>query len=182
MSSRKNNTAVVAYVPVPHAGYIKFFRAHMGKVFYLVDDWFIRQFQPLVRHLPGVSPEEALRMIRSLGIFSSTLFFSSTTVADVRKKSLIIMPDEDVSHALAEKYLPGVHVTFDGCWRLRWDWGSTQMKRRPEGECLISTDELNRELMRTAFSVANKSPDWWRQIGALLVKDREGSWFAFYQF
>lgn len=164
---------LIAYVPTPHAGYLKLFRAHKGNVLYVLGDEFIQEFPSLVRNLPAVTPEESQKMIQALDLFEDVRILSPTYVDEVRQSRNIIMPDEDVSHALAEKYFAGNPVTFDGSWRLRWDWGSVQKSRRPEGECVISVDEFNRTLMRQAFGIAERSPDWWRQIGALLVKDGE---------
>jgi len=174
VNCKKNNSVLIAYVPVPHAGYLKFFRAYAGSILYILDEEFTRQFPALVRNLPSVSSEEVQKMVQVLGIFSDVriLHPRALTIGVVRNSS-IIMPDEDVSHAFAKKYLvsAGVAITFDNCWRLRWDWGATQKNRRPEGERVISIDEFDRELMKNAFAVAERSSDWWRQIGALLVKD-----------
>jgi dCMP deaminase len=135
---------------------------------------FIQEFPSLVRNLPAVTPEESQKMIQALGIFRDVrILTSGVNIEYMRQEMNIIMPDEDVAHALAEKYFAGNPVTFDGSWRLRWDWGSVQKSRRPEGERVISVDEFNRTLMRQAFDIAERSPDWWRQIGALLVKDGE---------
>lgn len=172
-----NNTNLVAYVPSPHAGYLKFFRAYEGSTLYVLGDEFTQQFQSLVRNLPAVRPEEARKMIQTLGIFANVDVLTSKDLEIVRRQH-IVMPDEDVSHALTEEYFPNSSVRFDGRWRLRWDWKTTHQNRRPEGEHVVSTKELDRELMRSAFEVANRSPDWWRQIGALLADEEGGALLA----
>lgn len=163
---------LIAYVPSPHAGYLKLFRAHQDKILYVLGEEFISQFPPLVRNLPGVAPEESQKMIQSLGIFTDVRILSFANIEGVRQMP-IVMPDEDVSHALAKSHFAGASITYDGSWRLRWDWGSVQKSRRPEGERRVSIDALNRTFMKRALDVAHCSPDWWRQIGALLVKDGE---------
>lgn len=165
-----NDIALVAYVASPHAGYLKLFRAYAGSILYVLGDEFIRQFPALVRNLPGVSPHEARTMLEALNIFSSVHVLTLDILKTIRHLR-IIMPDEDVSHAIATKYLEGGHVTFDGRWRLRWDWGAVHANRRPEGERVVSIKEFDREIMRSASNLANKSPDWWRQVGALLVDE-----------
>ncbi|MFA6969714.1 MAG: deaminase, partial [Candidatus Paceibacterota bacterium] len=167
---QSKSSKVIAYVASPHAGYLKFFREYEGSVLYVLGDELIRKFPSLVRHLPGVAPEESQKMIQALGIFSDVRILTPSELYNLRY-SRIVMPDEDVSHALAKDYFTDALVEFDGRWRLRWDWGATQKNRRPEGERVVSVDELDRELMRSAFREADRSPDWWRQIGALLVKD-----------
>ncbi len=170
MGSVWSKQVLVAYVPVPHAGYLNLFRAFAKSTLYIFGEEIIKKFKPLVRHLPGVKPGEAQKMIRALNIFPKVRIFTPKSLHEVRK-SRIIMPDEDVSRALAGEYFSDVQVEFASDWRLRWDWGATQLKRRPEGEDVISVDQLDLTLMCSAFREAERSPDWWRQIGALLVKD-----------
>ncbi len=174
---------LIAYVPTPHAGYLKLFQAYKESVLYVLGGEFIQQFNSLVRHLPGVAPEESQKMIRALNIFADVRVLTMTEINDVnfRQSHNIVMPDEDVSHALAEKYLSYASVVFDGSWRLRWDWGSVQKGRIPEGERNVSLYEFDRIFIRQAFAGANRSPDWWRQVGALLVKEKKVILAAFNQ-
>ena len=179
MNSMGSKAVLVAYVATPHAGYLKLFRAYEGGILYILGDEFIQEFPSLVRHLPGVTPEEAQKMIQALGIFSDVRILTKSELYVVECSNLVVMPDEDVSHVMAEKYLSGVSVMFDNSWFLRWNWGATQAQRRPEGERAITTNELNRTFMRSALTIADKSPDWWRQIGALLVKEGKILLFSF---
>lgn len=162
---------LIAYVAVPHAGYLNFFRQYAGSILYILGEEFTKKFPSLVRHLPGVTPEESKKMIEALGIFSE-VYVLTHAMLDTVRRSEIVMPDEDVSHAFAQDLGVDAPVTFDGSWRLRWDWGTTQQKHRPKNERRISTDILDRELMSSALGVAQKSSDWWRQIGALLVSKK----------
>lgn len=173
-------SVLIAYVPTPHAGYLKLFRAHAESILYVLGNEFIKQFPSLVRHLPGVTPEESQKMIQALGIFTDVRVLTLRTLGEVQQ-SRITMPDEDVAHAFAEEYFASAKIVFDGSWRLRWDWGAVNASRRPEGERVVSVDELDRELMHRAFDVASRSPDWWRQIGALLVRDGKVLLAAFNQ-
>jgi dCMP deaminase len=170
MSSGVNSKILVAYVASPHAGYLKLFRKYEGGILYVLGRDLIGEFTSLVRNLPAVEPEEAAAMVRSLGIFDSVRVLTRELVPFIGQNTLV-MPDEDVSHALAEKCFAGATVEFDGTWRLRWDWKTTTHARRPEGERVVSVDLLDRELMGRASLEAQRSPDWWRQIGALLVRN-----------
>jgi dCMP deaminase len=112
-------------------------------------------------------------MIQALNIFSYVEVLDKGRIVTPRIQNLreIFMPDEDVSHAIAETYFSGARVVFDGSWRLRWDWNSVAHLKRPEAEGTVSVDELDRTMMRQAFKAAERSTDWWRQVGALLSKD-----------
>ena len=82
----------------------------------------------------------------------------------------VTMPDEDVCHELAQRYLGGCDVRFDRTF-LRWDRVNTLIKRIPAGDRAIVAGTMDRELMGSAFAEAQKSSDWWRQVGAVLVRD-----------
>jgi dCMP deaminase len=163
---------VVAYVASPHGGYLEFFRKYAGGALCVVGEDLIEEFPRLTRHLPGVCPADAVQMISSLGIFESVRVVDREELLALAGSVPIFMPDEDVSRALAEKYLQEAkEVTFDASWKLRWDWGATTHQVQPEGEMHISEDELDVMLMGKAVSTAERSPDWWRQVGAVLVRD-----------
>ena len=171
MDSGRSDTVLVAYVPTPHAGYLRLFRAHEHRILYVLGEELIAGFPSLVRHLPGVRPMDAVSMIRALDIFPDVRILTPGELDAVRQSESIAMPDEDVAHALAEKYFAGIAIMFDGRWRLRWDWRATQKNRRPDDERVISHGDFDLEMMRTAYAIAQDSPDWWRQIGALLARD-----------
>lgn len=160
--------ALVAYVASPHAGYLKLFREYRGGELYILGPEFIAERKTLLRHLPGNDPADARTMIDSLGIFAKV---SVLAKADIPKLPLrLVLPDEDVSQWFAEQYLAHRVVRFDGRWKLRWDWGASQKNERPE-ERVVSHEEFDREIMRRLDRESARSPDWWRQVGAALVRD-----------
>lgn len=167
----RSTEIVVAYVPSPHRGYIEFFKAHKGAILYVLGKEIIAEFQSLVRNLPANEPEDVTRMIDTLGLFSEVRVLTPSSLEDVRTAKRIVMPDEEVSRSLAEKYFSGLPVTLDGSWRLRWHLDAVNAKPKPEDTKVISVKELDKELMGTAFGIADRSSDWWRQVGALLVKN-----------
>lgn len=172
-------TVVVAYVPSPHRGYVEFFKKYQGAILYVLGADLIAEFQSLVRNLPANEPEDVVRMIETLSLFRDVRILNSANMDELTKYARIVMPDEDVSRTIAEKYFPAVAITFDGSWRLRWHWDAVQQHHRPEGERMVSVHELDRELMRTAFGAAERSSDWWRQVGALFVRNGEVQLVAF---
>ena len=171
MSSSNKDTAVIAYVASPHAGYLKLFRKYEGAWLYILGRDLQGEFPELVRHLPGVGADEASTMISALGIFHDVRILWPSNIPMAKRFKKIVMPDEVVARALTQKYFADVEVTFDDSWKLRWDWGTASANKRPEGEVTISRLEFDQRMMCDAILEARKSSDWWRQIGAVLVKD-----------
>lgn len=178
MTNRHGNLALISYVPSPHSGYLKLFRKYSERILYILGSDFIKEFSPLVRNLPGNSPEDVRLMVLALGIFCDVRILTRDSLDEVRSME-ITMPDEDVSRAIAKVYFSKTPIAFDGSWRLRWHKDAVMQGRRPEGERMISREAFDRELMREAFKSAERSSDWWRQVGALLVRDKEVLLVAF---
>src|SRR5690606_19819827 len=54
---------------------------------------------------------------------------------------------------------------------LRWDKKSATDKKQPTADATTTTQETARHFMQTATEEGNKSSDWWRQVGAVAVRD-----------
>ena len=162
------------YVSSPHAGYFKLFERYRGATLFVLGQDFINEHPQLVRFLPANPPGRNMRMIQRedemFSYFSDIRLLNLDNLHELSGFTSIVMPDEDIARLFAEKYLGGRNVAFDGSWRLRWDWGSTKAERHIESDVTVSLAETDRMLMRQAYIEANRSPDWWRQIGALLVR------------
>lgn len=171
-------TALVAYVPVLHAGYVQFFKKYAGggekeaKLFILGRD-FLSELPRIERDIRALSPEEAKEATNALGIFSEVLVMDKKNISGAALCRLV-MPDEDIMHTIAEKYfaekLTDGEIVFEDVF-LRWDRFLPTKEMPPAADRKISKDDFDREIMKAAHDEAQKSSDWWRQIGALLIKD-----------
>src|SRR5207237_464573 len=102
---------LVAYVASPHAGYLKLFRAYEGGDLWILGPDLVGEHTSLVRHIPAVGPYEARLMIKALGIFKNVRVLHREDVPYL--PAAVALPDEDVSHAFASKYLGKHTVHFD---------------------------------------------------------------------
>src|SRR3990167_3969177 len=98
-------TAIVAYVPVLHAGYIRLFRKYPDSLYILGQD-FITELPRLERDIRALTSEEARAAVEALGIFSEVKVLDKKNVMVLAKTAAVtfIMPDEDILHTVAEKY------------------------------------------------------------------------------
>lgn len=165
-------TALIAYVPVIHAGYIKLFKKYPNVLFVLGAD-FLAEFPRIERDIRALSPEDAMRSVISLGIFSD--------VRVLDKKNLVhaladfddcVLPDEDIMRTFAETYIvpSGKTVVFETMF-LRWDGMLPSREIPPLPDKKISREEFDKTIMACAREQAEKSSDWWRRVGAVLVRD-----------
>lgn len=165
-----NQYGVVAYIPALHRGYIDFFRKYPGAL-YVLGEALVREVPRMERDIRALGAAEVKALLEGLRIFEKIAVLDRNTLPEVQKSSAqIIMPDEDVSRQFAEAHLPGRAVEFVPVF-LRWDKQISTKEFEVPPDRVISENEFDREIMSAAFAEARKSPDWWRQVGAILVKD-----------
>jgi len=164
---------LVAYVPVLHLGYLNLFKKYPETLYLVGPDFVSEEFPRLTRDLRQLPVEEMVRAVRGLGIFANVGVLGKEVVEEIEHgHSEIIMPEEDVSHGLAEKYFSHVPIVYENVF-LRWDKPITLREQEVSPDRIISTNEVDRMFMAKAKEEAKKSSDWWRQVGALAVKDGE---------
>ena len=74
----------------------------------------------------------------------------------------IVMPDEDITRAVSEKYFCGRSVRWIQTF-LRWNAGNVTTQHPVIPDAVLSVIG-----MRRAYQAASKSSDWWRRVGAAL--------------
>lgn len=170
---------LIAYMPVLNRQYLNWLERNQPFRLFLISPKMASSSIPrLERNLISLSAREVYDLLvyvqpvhypqSSLGyIFvPQAIDFS----ADRNKKW--IMPDEDISHVVAEEYLypAGCQVEFEPIWA-RWDM--TAVKRQepviPDVEVSLKKTDLLAMIATQKF--AQNSPDWWRQVGAMAFKD-----------
>jgi len=84
----------------------------------------------------------------------------------------ITLPDEDVSRNFARIFLKKHKVYFKKIF-LRWDKTISTTEFEVPPDRIISTKNSDLKFLREAVKEARQSPDWWREIGAVLVKEKK---------
>lgn len=160
--------AIVAYVPAIHAGYLTFLGKHPGCPVFVLGMSFIDSYPRLNRDIRALAPENAAMALRTLGFDAHVIEIHDTNA--ISPFRWIVLPDEDVSRDFAEKYVPQDKVELENIF-LRWDGVFSNKENEVAPDRIISHSSLDKELMRAAVKEGEKSADWWRQIGSVLVKD-----------
>ncbi|MHB1330578.1 MAG: deoxycytidylate deaminase, partial [Minisyncoccota bacterium] len=81
-----------------------------------------------------------------------------------------VLPDEDISHLVAEKYLlpAGCQVSYDMIWA-RWDMRAVHENQPVISDIETSDNLIDQDFIAEAVSCSERSPDWWRNVGAVMV-------------
>jgi dCMP deaminase len=161
--------AIVAYVPVLHEGYRAFFARYPKAKIFVLSDELVSNFRPLIKDLRRLNPTLICRSIRAWGIDCEL-----ATPDSLKKLASdgveIVMPDEDVSRAIAEHYFDKSKLDFAKIF-LRWDRRSSDAKESIKADRTINANTATKELLLRAHALGDKSSDLWRRQGALIFKD-----------
>ena len=164
---------LIAYIPTLNQRHIDWFKRRDCRYLFLITQKMAEEFIPrLARNLSGVPTELMVKMIRSTGLVRNVSEFQPDwddprLALDTAWRNWFL-PDEDVSYALAEKYLvpTGATTEFDMIWA-RWDMSAVHKEQPIIPDVIVDFSNLHNLRMRMAEAVSVNSPDWWRQIGAV---------------
>lgn len=163
--------SVIAFIPAIHKGYIDFFRKYPGTLYVLGKD-FIVDFPHIERDIRTPDIEDLKKIIDSLGVFDEVVELTRESIEKLPTDIPIVMPEDSVTKAVAEKYLLGRGVLFDTTF-LRWSKQISQTEFVVPPHRIISEREMDKQLIKNAFTQSEKSSDWWRRIGVVAVKDEK---------
>lgn len=165
---------IVAYIPVLHQGYWQLFSAFPDvSELYLLSGEKAQEFTPHHKEIRALSEEKIISAIKSWQRFSSVEILSTEKIQKLNsEKAILVIPDELVTTEFAEKYLPDCPTEKSSIF-LRWDKKSMKAPHEPNPDEIISTVEFDQKMIDLATEEGDKSSDWWRQVGAVLVKDGE---------
>ena len=163
---------LIAYIPVLHAGYRDWLLSREGSTLLLIGQGLASSLLPrLARNMPALTTEEIGASILMLGWARIALPFYEVGIMEGWD---YILPDEDVSHALYEKYrhLFTGKVKFENTF-LRWDMTAVKRQEPVLTDCEVSLRGSDWQVMNAALVAATHSPDWWRQVGAAAFQGEE---------
>lgn len=167
----------ICHIPVIHKGYLNFVRTCEERgvtSLYLVDLAFLgpeEEFDYLVRKnslhaLSSADIKAALEQYTKIPV----VILNSDTIEELKiSGDSVLMPKEDVSTFIKEKHLEGREVEWVEVF-LRWNRENIGETKEPD----VTVSDLP-DFVSTVFhqvlEEATKSADWWRSVGAAIVKD-----------
>ncbi|MFA6315377.1 MAG: deaminase [Candidatus Paceibacterota bacterium] len=168
---KKKIEVIIAYVPVLHEGYRRFFEKHpKADALYLLSSDITKEFVPLVKDIRALPPEMIRDSLIAWKRFKKIEIIDSSDLKKVAGNRKVIMPDEDVMHEIKEKFLPDLEIIFDTIF-LRWDKHKSSEGQPVDVDQTISVKDSDQEIIALLKAEAEKSSDFWRHIGAAIMKD-----------
>jgi dCMP deaminase len=110
--------------------------------------------------------------VRSLNIFKEVKLLDKAGAKKLNAANYsVVTASEEVSRKIAAAYFPKAKNTFDTIF-LRWDEASVKSDQMP-ANVRISESAFDQKMMARAAQLSENSSDWWRHVGALMVKNKK---------
>ncbi|EKE19765.1 MAG: hypothetical protein ACD_8C00112G0007 [uncultured bacterium] len=171
MSEKK---ILIALVPVIHTKYLELFKKYPDHL-YILDNTILEKwdrFENLKRDLRTINQEIVYRFIKKSDIVNKIDLLTLDNLENLEVGNVsIVMPDEDVSHWFAEKFLPSKKIEFENVF-LRWNKPVSTQELEVSSDRKVTREEAHKEMIEKANTLAEKSANWWRQIGALITNTK----------
>ncbi|MBI1971243.1 MAG: hypothetical protein HYS52_00110 [Candidatus Wildermuthbacteria bacterium] len=160
---------LILHIPVIHRGYLDFLRSRSKGIehVYLIDQELLEGLTKYKPDIASLDVDTVKELLEKFG-FRSISILSKTNINELKGKGILLIQDE-VSRNLYEQYLKDQKVEWASVF-LRWDSDSVVTETPPEN-ISVSKEPFDIEMMREAHKEAEKSGDWWRQVGGVAVKD-----------
>lgn len=165
---------ILAYIPVLHQGYLQLFAKHPeAKELWLLGSDFISDYRQLVKDVRALKPEQIKALIEALKLFDSVKILTKAELSTFQSEKLeLIVPEDSVNEDIVKKYFPNFPITWDSIF-LRWDRKRSESYSEVQPDVKISREKFDQEMMKKAKAIGDKSTDWWRQVGSILMKDEK---------
>lgn len=163
--------AVVAYVPAIHSGYTNLINEQDPSSVFVLDKSLVLEVPRLERDIRAFSAQTAQAALKGIFPNLDISILTASELTNLDALDQVVMPEEDVTRALHDNHFSttlkskSVFIpTF-----LRWDMTAVNTHFVPSPDEEITEDAFARSIMHTISVDATKSPDWWRQVSAMLI-------------
>lgn len=161
---------MILYVPVIHDGYMQLFQKYAGQVdivFVFGRTWLKKL--GATEEIRAIIPSVAQQLIQSLGLFRDVRILGERSLSTLDGYEIILVDDE-ISRKFTSGYLRGRSIKYERVF-LRWDEKSVFSKSNVNYD-RISKSRHDRKMMALVRGEAQKTSDWWRQVGAMVLSGK----------
>jgi dCMP deaminase len=139
-------------------------------VLYVLGKSFAADLPMLERDVRALDPQEVAIAAQAMGLAPQVRVLEREDIPTLLTAARLIFSDDEVMRQVADTYLPRVPVIFETAF-LRWDKMAAITAQPVDPDMIISRSEIDRLIMQAARTSAQRSSDWWRQVGAVIIKD-----------
>lgn len=163
----------VLYMPVLHEGYYRFLKTSSGPI-YLLGEGVLDSYRDIVKDIRAVSSAVMIEVVKQICPERPV-----EVVDDVNKLkqlnntlTIVFIADEKITRDIAELYFPKAKLVVSTIF-LRWDSVNSLARTPILTSKRVSAESLYSEWFSLAYTQAQQSGDWWRQVGAVVVTSQK---------
>ncbi|MFH1714481.1 MAG: deaminase [Candidatus Nealsonbacteria bacterium] len=164
-----NQKVLILHIPVIHKGFLDLlekFKKEVSEI-YVIKEEMLEELSEKKPTIESLSSRMTKELLEKFG-FGDVTILSKENVGELEGKEIILIQDE-VSRKMAELYFSKNRIEWESAF-LRWDKDKI-LAEIPKDIIEKSEDDFDVQTIKEAYKEAEKSGDWWRQIGAVLIKD-----------
>lgn len=177
MSKRK---IAIAYIPVLHRGYVDFLQEleqNGVSELYLIGDDILASHEELdyinrKDRLRALTDVELCKTLSTLTTVPIEILKVGTTMRIPLGEVSLVMPNEDINTFIADTYFSGYSIQYKNVF-LRRHKDNLGEETDAKGVSVISLSLFEQSVIGAILKESEKSADWWRHVGAALVKNNE---------
>lgn len=169
---------LVVNIPVIHKGFLNFLKKYKKEIneVYIAEQKIVQSICGLPTDIAAINFKTSRSLLQALG-FTKIYLLNNNSLNKLKNSKLILVNDQ-FSRALAEKFFIEKNIKWTNIF-LRWDAKSVLSEHSLNEK--ISDDVNDKKWMAEAYKEAKKSGDWWRNVGAVIVKDNKAILRAYNQ-
>jgi dCMP deaminase len=164
---------LLLYLPVIHAGYEAFLGRHADAAeVLLLGESFADDHPALKKEIRALTPAVAARYLTAGAGLAAVTVVERFDLPEAVTADVLVVPDEELTRSVVARYHldEGRTVQYERTF-LRWDRSWSLAQRPANYDGVVAADELSRHFLGRAAEAAGSSSDWWRQVGAVAVRD-----------
>jgi dCMP deaminase len=167
---------LLAFVPVIHRGYEQVLgRLGPRAEVLLLGESFAADYPVIRKEIRALPPERVAEYIAGVYPELEVGVVERWDIAERVGGPLLIVPDEKLMRSVVRKFKLSRlvdKVRYEPTF-LRWDRSWAEFSEPAEQLAKRADDADAERLARVAIKISGSSGDWWRQVGAMAVRDGE---------
>jgi dCMP deaminase len=159
---------LVINIPVIHNGFLSFIKKNQKNIseIYLAENRMVEKILGMKEDIASLDYKTAQKFLGVFG-FKKIRILNRGSLKNLKNKKLLLVNDQ-LSRKLAETFFSENNIKWSNVF-LRWDADSVLAEHSVDEK--KSADLQDKKWMREAYKEARNSGDWWRNVGAIVVKD-----------
>lgn len=171
---------LLAYIPVWHAGYLHLFESVVDQIdtALVIDSQWAQSLSPKLEYLRkdirSLTIQSTQQLLTKLfpDISIQVMSQNAQALSFARNHPIIVAPHEDVSQTVIEMFFKKSKIEYSPIF-LRWDKHSATQQVVPSVSQIQGGEIFAKTILQLTYSEAGKSSDWWRHVGAALIRDTQ---------